>query len=81
MGWRFAGRIDKGNEMKAILRRLPIIRAIIARREQAALEAQAAESFAAFMKHWDSLSPEQAWRAAGCPSQADVGWMMRDQAS
>ena len=63
--------------MKAILKKLPIIRGIIAKREQAELEAQAAESFAAFMRHWDSLSPEQAWRAAGCPSQSDIACMLR----
>lgn len=63
--------------MKAILNKLPIIRAILAKREQAAMEKQAAEHLAAFMKHWDSLSDEQAWQAAGRPSQCDMAFMLR----
>lgn len=62
MGWRFAGRIDKGNEMQAILKRLPIIRGIIARREQAQLEARAAADLAAYWAWWDSMSAEQQMR-------------------
>lgn len=48
--------------MKSILAKLPIIRSIIAKRERAAMEAQAAEHLAAFWRYWDGLSEAQAMR-------------------
>ena len=49
--------------MKAILKKLPIIRGIIAKREQAALQARADADLAAYWAWWDAMSPEQQWRA------------------
>lgn len=63
--------------MQVILKRLPIIRAIIAKREQAQLEREAAESFARFMADWEKLSEAQAIRACGFSSAAEARATLR----
>jgi hypothetical protein len=51
--------------MKALIKRLPVIKGIIAKREQAQLEAQAAAAFQAYWTWWESLSDDQALKVAG----------------
>lgn len=58
----------KGNEM---LKNLPIIRGIIAKREQARLEREAAGAFEAFMKEWEQKSLDECIQACGFSSEQE----------